>query len=92
VFKFESVTDDEILCASALPRWTCSFVYPSDSCQATEIKARWGRARRLYGPHVTHYVIEPPKNLYTAFVCQLFSRVMVSVGIGGIAESISDRC
>jgi len=45
-----------------------SFVYPLNSCQATEIKARWGRARRLYGRHVTDYVIDPPTNRHAAFV------------------------
>ena len=66
--KFESLTDDEILCASAVRRWTYSFVYPVDSHQNTEIKARWGRARRLYGRDVTNYVIDAPNNLYTTFV------------------------
>jgi len=69
VLEFDSVVDDEVLCASALRHWTMrSFVYPLNSCQATEIKARWGRARRLYGRHVTNYVIDPPDNLYATFV------------------------
>ena len=73
--RFDSVVDDEILCASAVRHWTHSFVHPLNSHQNTEIKARWGRARKLYGRDVTNYVIEAPNNLYATFVrCAVFTQ------------------
>lgn len=70
---FASIADDEILCASAIRHTDCctSFLHPLHSRDAIEIKARWGRARRLYGRHVTNYVIERPSS---ALVCFAMSR------------------
>ena len=90
VLKFESLTDGEILCASAVRGWTCSFVHPRDSYETTEIKARWVRARRLYGRHVTNYVIDPPDDVdgicvrlllngYAVGLCQLNSNLFKTV-------------
>ena len=55
---FNSLERDQLVCVASDKH----FLRPKESQQVIEIKARWGRARKQYGPHATDIVVTSSKN------------------------------